>query len=63
MAWRISWHLECDHCKKKATFAGQPSSAIEKKAKRYRWKFSLSGGLFYHLCPKCSKDQAAEEKR
>lgn len=54
MAWRISWHLSCDHCGKQATFAGQPSSAIEKKAKRYRWVFTIDTyGLIRHLCPGC----------
>jgi Fe2+ or Zn2+ uptake regulation protein len=56
MAWRISWHLLCDHCGKKATFAGSPSSAVEKKARRYGWAFTVDAwGLFRHLCPACGK--------
>jgi hypothetical protein len=26
MAWRVSWHLEYDHCRKKATFSGREES-------------------------------------
>lgn len=56
MAWRISWHLSCDHCGKKATFAGQPSSAVERKAVRYGWGFPRDRyGLTRHLCPACAK--------
>ncbi len=58
MAWRISWNLECDHCHKKATFHGEPSSAVEKKARRYKWEFLLdSYGLIRHLCGTCAKDK------
>jgi hypothetical protein len=57
MAWRINWFLECDHCKETATFAGQPGSAVEKKARRYRWAFTIdTWGLFRHLCPACAKN-------
>lgn len=57
MAWRISWHLSCDHCRKPATFAGQPSRAVEKKARRYGWVFTIDQwGLFRHLCPACGKE-------
>ena len=62
MAWRISWHLSCDRCKKAATFAGQPSSAVEKKARRYGWGIAPdSFGLIRHHCPACTKLIAAEQ--
>jgi hypothetical protein len=58
MAWRISWHLECDHCRKVATFQGQPSSAIERKARQYRWAFVFdTWGLVRHLCPACAANR------
>lgn len=54
MTWKVSWHLSCDHCRKQATFAGQPSSAVERKARRYKWVFTIDAhGLFRHLCPAC----------
>lgn len=57
MAWRITWHLSCDGCNKAATFAGQPSSAVEKKGRRYGWAFVIDPwGLVRHLCPACAKD-------
>lgn len=57
MAWRISWWLECDHCKRKATFAGSPSTAVERKARRYGWAFTIdTWGLYRQLCPRCGKD-------
>ena len=56
MAWRISWHLECDHCHKLASFSGQPSSAVERKANKYGWEFIIDCvGLIRHLCRKCAK--------
>ena len=56
MAWRISWHLECDHCRKRASFAGQLSSAVEKKALRHGWVFTIDPwGLYRQLCPACWK--------
>lgn len=62
MAWRISWHLECDHCGKKATFAGQPSSAVERKARRYGWSFTVDEwGLIRHHCPACVKREAEKQ--
>lgn len=60
MAWRISWHLSCDHCKRKATFAGQPSSAVEKKARANGWTIRPDKwGVIRHHCPDC-KEQAPE---
>jgi hypothetical protein len=57
MAWHISWHLTCDKCRKKATFSGQPSTAVEKKAMRYGWKFVTDEwGLIRHHCPACAKE-------
>lgn len=57
MAWRVTWHLECDHCGKQATFSGQPSSTVERKALRYGWRFVLDQvGLIRHLCKACSRN-------
>ena len=55
MAWRISWHLSCDHCRKTASFSGQPSTAVERKEIRYGWAFTRDDvGLIRHLCKACA---------
>lgn len=62
MAWRISWHLSCDHCKVKATFSGAPSSAVEKKARAHGWAIAPdSWGLIRHHCPTCAKELKPKE--
>lgn len=58
MAWKISWHLSCDQCKKTATFSGQPSMAVAKKAKRYGWNLTPD---FQHYCPACAKAKSRED--
>lgn len=61
MAWRVLWKLKCDHCHAEATFSGAPSTAVEKKAIRYGWRFVIDDyGLIRHLCKACaSKPEVA----
>lgn len=59
MAWRISWHLSCDRCKTKATFAGQPSRVVVKKARDRKWEVTAD---HMHYCPECAKKRAEEAK-
>lgn len=62
MAWRISWHLSCDHCKAKATFAGAPSSAVEKKARSRGWMIAPDEWrVIRHHCPECVKNLNLKE--
>lgn len=62
MAWRVTWHLECDHCGEKGTFKGAPSSAVEKKAIQKKWTFIRDAyGLIRHLCPVCGADEVIRD--
>ena len=62
MAWRVNWNLECDHCRAKGTFRGGPSPAVEKKARKAKWVFTIdTHGLFRHLCPTCGSNAEVVE--
>lgn len=52
MAWRVSWQVECDRCKKLGPPARESHKAEEKATKK-GWEWGHCYGMSMHLCPEC----------